>query len=479
MSNPEKLDRNNVEDILALTPMQKGMLLHYLMEPESEQYFEQACYNLTGRIHPEKIKNAWEYVVKTNEILRTVLRWQGLAEPVQVVLKNHQVPFFEHDFSGCNCEERLDMVDRVMKNDRNVRVDISRQPFRIILCKLSENEYQMILSNHHIILDGWSNGIILKEFVAAYESLYTGNEPYISAKNRYREYVKWLQKQDRDIQKQFWSNYLKGFSDWKPFKAAVEKQSKAYGISRYEQELSRELVECITVFIREKGLTLATLFYCAWGILLHKYKGIHDVLFGTTVSGRPVDIKGIQDMVGIFINTVPLRMGIDPSEEVYKLLNKINSELATREDFENTPLVDVLSYSGLRNKDSLFDTVVVIQNYPMDERLFQSDRPINISLHKRFYVTRIELALGVRVFDRVILDFTYNTCLFNEESIRKMSEHFVKILEAMIGGTRGNSILIKDIQVVDEEEKKQMLLRIKQNNEDLKLIEEVDFDEIF
>jgi len=191
--------------------MQESMLFQHLKEPHSRLYFEQTCYRLTGAVEVGKLIDAWNAVAEANEMLRTVFRWQGLKKPVQVILKNPALTFKEIDLSQLSPGAGQQQLDKIKQEDRQNRLDLCSRPFRVIFCKMAENRYEMIVSNHHIIYDGWSNAIILRELAEAYHRLYLGKEWLKPVKTRYKEYLKWQQQQDKIKQTLYWKNFFKWF----------------------------------------------------------------------------------------------------------------------------------------------------------------------------------------------------------------------------------------------------------------------------
>ena len=171
MGQPVKLDKKNIEDVLALTPMQEGMLFHYLKQPEGDQYFEQLCLQISGVIDEDTFDKAWNYVVKTNGALRTVFRWEKLNKPVQIVLKEYKTKIFKHDLTGEVDGTKEKLLNEILNRDRSDRFDLWDVAFRVTLCMLESNKYQIIISYHHILYDGWSTGIILREFFEAYDCM--------------------------------------------------------------------------------------------------------------------------------------------------------------------------------------------------------------------------------------------------------------------------------------------------------------------
>ncbi|MCP4221658.1 MAG: B12-binding domain-containing radical SAM protein, partial [bacterium] len=314
MKKSKPLDKRNVQDIVALSPMQEGILFHYLNNPGSEQYFEQLSLNLSGDIEPATVRKTWDFVAQTNEMLRTLFRWEKIDKPAQIVLKHHPVNIREYDFSNFDSERKRIMVEELKEEDRSRKFNLRDVPFRVTLCKLDELSYEMIISNHHILYDGWSNGILLKEFQQAYETFYTDGgqggqvTPKPIKKSKFKEYIKWYKVQDLDAQKKFWTEYLKEFETKTLLPTDMKKHGVISTADKCRYTFSEDWTRRMAGFAKDQGITLATLLYCVWGILLKRYNDMEIVVFGTTVAGRSAKVKEIENMVGLFINPLPLRI---------------------------------------------------------------------------------------------------------------------------------------------------------------------------
>ncbi len=460
MSTMKKLDRQNVEDILALTPLQEGMLFHYLNDSGGGEYFEQLSLRLSGRIDGALIKKAWQVVVTSNEMLRTVFRWEKIDKPTQIVLKKHDLDFREYDFSRFGPERRGSLVEEVKKEDKKDPFDLRDVPFRIRLCKLGEDRCDMLISNHHILYDGWSNGIILKEFTEAYNTLLNGGLPVPIQKNRFKSFVKFTQVRDKESQKAFWQEYLKEYETKTQLPMDMKNRDEATRVDKHTHTFDADRTAHIEEAARTLGVTAATLLYSVWGILLKRYNDMEVVVFGTTVSGRDPSIKGIENMVGLFINTLPLRIKTSVGEPISQLLRNVEKGLRERGRHENTPLVDIKAYSPLQDKYELFDSLVIIENYPLDKVLNAGGGPFKVDSFSMEELTNYELTVTISMFESITVEFVYNRGIYCPETISRLAGHFIRIINAAL---ETPELKIADIRMLTEKERFQLLTAFNDN----------------
>lgn len=461
MKNEKKIDRKDVADVLSLTPMQEGMIFHYIYDPGSEQYFEQLSLNITGVIKYEEIKKAWNFVVENNEMLRSVFRWDKLEKPIQIILNKKEIPIRHYDLSESNFEDRKRLLEEIRKKDKDEGIDLQLEPFRVTLCKLDENECEMIISNHHILYDGWSNGILLKEFLEVYTCFLENKEPIVNVKTKFKDFVKWTHSQDRNLQKKYWEGYLSDFNKKTSLSNKIIKDNEFIQTRKYSWKLSEETIKKIESFTKKERIRLSVLLYCAWGLLLHKYNDVDDVVFGTTVSGRNAKIKGIEDMVGLFINTLPLRVKCEQNDKVEILIERIEKMLQDREEHESTPLAEIQRISPIVGDDGIFDTLVVIENYPLNKMLKDKDSKIQINSFSTQEATNYDLTVGIKVFDEIGIDFCYQEKKFDIEEIKTLAKYYENILKQIIEHPNKK---LSDIEIFDEEEKEKLLFDFIQTN---------------
>ena len=453
----KSLDKKNTADILALTPLQEGLLFHYLKVPESEQYLEQLSLDISGAVDTDCFEKAWNVVVETNEMLRTLFRWEKMKSPMQVVLKKHRLQPVYHDFSGKDTasDERNRLLAEVKVNDRKTNFDLREVPFRVTLCKLEEAKYVMIISNHHILYDGWSNGIILKEFFAAYNELSNGKEPVRPRKRKFKEFIRRMQDRDARGEEEFWKAYLEGIDTQTELVIKRKKEKEITSTGRRRVRFAREVKDKLENFVKKSKVTVSSVLYSAWGLLLQKYNNSEDVIFGATVSGRSTAVKGIEEVVGLFINTLPLRVQTRGREKIGDLLYRLDRSVHLRETFENSPLTAVKEYGEWSTAEEIFDSIVVVENYPLDSRLKQEQGKISLDSYSMVEMTHYDLTVSIAMFDGMVVDFIYNQELFAVETIERLSGHFGRIVRDII---KYPGKEFYKIEILSAKEKKQLVV---------------------
>lgn len=449
----KKINKTNIEDILSLTPTQEGMLFHYLSHKDKGYYFQQLSLQLSGTICVQSLRKAWNYVIESNEMLRTVYRWEKLEHPVQIILKSLDVPIQEHDFSAYSAEEGHKLAQEAREKDRQTELDIEVQPLRISISWLKENSCEIVITWHHILYDGWSNGILVKEFLNAYQAFYAGGEPQSVRKTRFKEFIKWQKTQDKLMQKRFWEDSLQGLEGITALPYDNENKSESSVVHSIISTFTDLETQAIFEFVKANEITLASLLFSVWGILLQKYNHMNDVLFGTTVSGRVPQLEGMEEMVGLFINTIPLRVTSQHDELAIHLIKNVDEALKEREDYENTSLVDIRNYSGIQGNGNMFSSIVVLENYPLDSRI-QNNSLLRIDSYSMYETTNYDLTLGIKTFDDLELDLAYDSSRFSGAAVERMANHFKEIAMQTI---HKPEIKVSDIEIVTLEEKNRIL----------------------
>jgi NRPS condensation-like uncharacterized protein len=337
----------NVEDIYPFSPMQQGMLFHTLYAPDSGVYCEQISCSLNGNLNVSAFKQAWRQVVQRHPILRTAFLWEGLDEPLQVVRLRVTLPWVQEDWRGLSLPEQQARLEAFLQADRARGFALGQAPLmRCALLRVAEDTYQFVLDYHQLLLDGWSLPLVLKEVLACYAAFCRGQDPHLESPRPYRDYIAWLQRQDLAQAERFWRQALRGIMA--PTPLPIARSEGALLEPRYEEQelkLPAAVTAQLQSLARAQRLTLNTLVQGAWALLLSRYSGEDEVLFGATVSGRPVELGRVEAMVGLFINTLPVRVQVPPKARLLPWLEQLQAQQVEREQYMYSPLVEIQGWS--------------------------------------------------------------------------------------------------------------------------------------
>ena len=450
MVQTKELDRINVDDIIPITSSQEGMLFHYIFEDDRNLYCEQLHIRLSGHIDDECFQKAWLNVIQCNEVLRSVFRWEGLERPVQIILR-------EKDIKIDILDHRQASVSDIMANGN--QIDLEHNPFMIVLIKgEQENESDLLLTSHHILFDGWSNSIILNEFFTSYHCLIAGKPLPVFNKPKFRSYIKWLSKQNKHKQLVYWDKYLKGFE--KRTEIAINKQKKAIYEKAKEHVKTidfiigegSQLLENIRKILLKGNWTLSALFYTAWGLILQKYNDTDDVVFGTAVSGRPETIAQVERIVGMFINTIPIRINYNSDKTIRNVLDETSRCIVERKEMETTPLVEINTAAGY-SYGGLFDSIVVIDNYPISDDLL-TNGALRVKSFEINEKTNYAAVLQVILAGGYQVKLHYYESDISQEAAERTLLHFMQVLSEI---SHSVEIKITDLQIITDKEKEDLI----------------------
>ncbi|PNQ87653.1 non-ribosomal peptide synthetase, partial [Paenibacillus polymyxa] len=426
MSKQKILQKDNIQDILALTPIQKGMLFHYQMNADSEVYLEQTTIRITGKLSEREIEQAWSRLEKRYDILRSVFKWEKLKEPVQIIYKKQHNPF-QISYGGLDGNDSL---EHMMESELKDGVDLSKVPVRIRLYCTTECKY-LILTYHHILWDGWSSGILMHAFKQECLNISTGNISEITPKTTpWKEYIKWLKGQKDQKNNQFWNNYLQNMEQVHDLLAWIKETSSSDGDGKYTIVLDHRELSNVQKWCKQHRHTLAGWVHAGWGLLLNRYSMQEHIVFGSTVSGRNAELPGIEQMVGLFINSLPIYVHFEDSLSVSAIVEQIEQGMKERSAYEATPLTDIKEYCGLKGKGELFHSLLVYENYPVQA---ESVSEIGIEVVSVREETHYDLTLIIMEKDgQLACTFQYKQDQFTIETIEKMANHYKHILLEMV-----------------------------------------------
>jgi amino acid adenylation domain-containing protein/non-ribosomal peptide synthase protein (TIGR01720 family) len=451
-------DGKELEDIYPLTPMQLGLMFHSLYE-SSEVYFVQMGCHMHGEIDAGAFRRAWQELVRRHAILRTAFLWEGLETPVQAVWKNVDLPWREEDWRGLTSAEQKEKWQALLREDREQGFDFEQAPLlRLALIRTGRSSYYFAWSTHHMLLDGWSRQIVTREVFSLYQAYRRGETPEFAAAPKFRNYVSWLQRQDEQKAESFWREELKAFTA--PTRFGLEREGRELedgqsGYGELFEHLGAELTEQLEEFARSHQITLNTVVQGAWALLLSRYSGQSDVLFGATVSGRLAEVPEIENMVGLFINTLPVRVQVNDSERAGTFLKSFQAHQARTREYESSPLVKVQAWSEVKGA-SLFDSLVVFENYPADSALRREvGESIRIDEVQAIDLNNYPLTLIVIPGKELVFNFLYSRRIWDTVDAEKLLAHLRVVLAEVV---RGADQPINRISLASPAERRQLLV---------------------
>ncbi|MEV5427836.1 non-ribosomal peptide synthase/polyketide synthase [Streptomyces sp. NPDC052701] len=426
-------DGRAVADLYPLTPMQAGMLFHSLMDPDSRTYVNQVQLVLRGVTDPYALAEAWQQTADANAVLRTRLVWQETAEPLQLVQHRATVPVTHHDWSGRPDRWCARELDALLEADRRAGVDLTAAPLmRLVLIRLSADRVRLVWTFHHVLLDGWSAAQVFDEVCERYAALTAGRRPDVPERAPFADYLRWLAGQDTTRAERHWRETLAGFPA--PTELPRDRRLAQAHRTSSSGSVTVTLDAACSARLRETaqraGLTLNTVLQGAWALLLSRYGGGDDVVFGTTVSGRPAELPGVEGMVGLFINTLPTRARIDGRRGLLQWLGELQAAQSEARRHDFVSLAQLQSWSEVPGGTNLFDSIVVFENYPFDEGAL-ARHGLAVEHERDVEPTNYPLSVVVAPGERLTVALDYDPAAFDAATVEELGASLRTLLTGM------------------------------------------------
>lgn len=452
-----------IEDMYPLSPMQQGMLYHSLYGGQSGLYSELYTFTINGPLNIDHFRTIWDHLVEMHPILRTIFRWRKLDSPVQVVLKERKPSFEIKDLRSTDEEDQKKEIDTFCREIRSTPFDLEKGPLmRVALFLLGKNKVHVVWNYHHILMDGWSMPILIRDLFTTYIALETGQRLPSPTARPYKDYIRWLNKQDKESSMAFWKKQLEDFNEPTPLPVDYyPAKREGFDIGKKVLDLPRELTSRLSALAKDERVTLSSLISTAWAILLSRYSNEDDIVFGYTVSGRPPDLEGSEDMVGLFINTLPLRAKIDETRSFLALLKDVHGKALEIRDYEYSLLTDIKACSSIKGRQSLFDSIVVFENYPSESISIEGD--FSISDFTVTEITNFDLTVLVSPGEQMNICIEYARDLFEDSTIERMISHLQNLLENIAANPKAQ---VCNLTMLSEDEMNQVLIEFNDTDSD-------------
>jgi amino acid adenylation domain-containing protein/non-ribosomal peptide synthase protein (TIGR01720 family) len=453
----------SLSDVWPLAPLQAGLLFHALLAGSSiDVYTAQIVLELTGSVDSDRLRSAAQTVVDRYASLRTAFVSDERGTAVQIVVEDAPIEWNEADLSASS--DALAELGRLVAIDRTVQFDLTKPPLiRFTLFKVSADEFRLVVTNHHILLDGWSMPLLMKDLLILYAT--RSDTSVLPPAGSFRTYLEWISQRDKAPAVAAWRRALTGLDE----PTVLAPLGSGREITTLSAQHAFEVDDAGTAALVElaaaAGVTVNTVLQTAWGLLVARITGRTDVVFGTTVSGRPPELAGVESMVGLFINTVPVRVGFDPSETVVGVLSRVQAEQAELLDHHYLGLADIQASTG---PGSRFDTLVVFESYPVDAAGIREQAAdidgMTVSGLDAVDATHYPLTLVAQLDSQLRVNAGYLRDLFDEATVSRIADQLVRLLATM---ARNPAAAVGDIDLVDAAERNLVLTQWNDTSHDV------------
>ncbi|UUH72303.1 plipastatin non-ribosomal peptide synthetase PpsC [Bacillus subtilis] len=448
-----------IQDIYPLSFMQEGMLFHSLYDEQSRAYFEQASFTIHGQLDLERFQKSMDAVFDRYDIFRTAFIYKNVAKPRQVVLKQRPCPVHVEDISHLNEKDKEHCTEAFKEQDKSKGFDLQTDVLmRISILKWAPDHYVCIWSHHHILMDGWCLGIVIKDFLHIYQALGKGQFPDLPPVQPYGTYIKWLMQQDREEAAEYWKKRLQHFE-------------KASPLPKRTDQMSDGTLQQITFTIPEKetselqkiaaacGATLNTVFQALWGIMLQKFNRRDDAVFGSVISGRPSELKDVENMVGLFINTIPIRVQSD-FLSFSDLVSGMQKDMTEAEAYSHFPLYDIQAQSAL--KQELIDHIIVFENTPTQQEIEELNQAGSFDFSVKDFemeeVTNYRCSVKVIPGRTLYVRIHFHTGAYQPNMMSEIKDYLLHMISDVISDP---SLPVSKMTLLDEDKTRKI---VSQNN---------------
>ncbi|MEJ7558100.1 MAG: non-ribosomal peptide synthase/polyketide synthase [Pedobacter sp.] len=445
-----------IAGLYGLSGLQQGMLFHGLYDGRAGSYVEQLSCDVIGVKDPKVIFNSWNDLLARHSILRSSFHYDEFAVPIQCVYREATLPITELDYRNISSSEQLIALEEYQLADRARGFDFKDAPLmRLAFIRLSADRYRMLLTYHHILFDGWSLPILLEEFLNTYDLLSSGIEALRFEEDRYEDYIRYIESRDKFAAELYWKKYLQRVEQptLLPFIGATLERTKGAGVYKAEHlRFGFKQTSRISDYAHTHHLTLNTIMQGIWSFLLHRYTGSKDILYGVIVSGRPEELPGVEQRVGMYINTLPLHSIIEENQPITEWLQAIQNGQVSSRQYQYTPLQDIQRWTGVQG--DLFDSLLVFENYPVSKVISSAQWSLQVENVQIQEQVNYPLSIRIAVGEEINISFSYNSGLLKKEYVQEISEHFEHVLWQIL---RNSEARLSAINLLTAREKKRLL----------------------
>ena len=455
---------NTIEDVYELSPLQQGMYYHWKADDSTSQYFEQLTYRLkTNTLPIDAVSKAYQQLVARHTILRTSFTEKYGEDLLQVVNKRVSGTFVFEEFDGEATTQNIEAyVKQVKVADTEKGFDLNNpSQMRLTLLQLKDNSYEFIWSFHHILMDGWCVSMLINEFYQILNGIINEQEVSLPKPLPYSDYIKWLGNVNKEESLSYWDTYVTGYNDIVevPFELQ-QKEPTLFNKADETLTLGSDTFQKVKQLCSSLGITQNTFIQGVWGYLLSKYNNTKDVVFGTIVSGRPTDLQGVESMVGLFINTIPVRVQYTNDDTPETLLKRLQIAAADGNAHHYVGLSEILSRQT--SIENFINHILVFENYPLQDTIkeeLENSKSTTIELEVEAMDVAEQSNYDFEVIvmpekDALTVKFEFNTYVYDATLIEELANHFAAVVDQFCSDTKQS---LEDISYISAEEEAKLL----------------------
>ncbi|XLS29453.1 non-ribosomal peptide synthase/polyketide synthase [Flavobacteriaceae bacterium M23B6Z8] len=444
------------ESIYKLSPLQEGMLFHGLYDQNAGSYLVQLSLEFPSGVALSILRQSWNRIAANHSILRSAFFHNELGAPVQCVFENVEVPIKEVDFSELTPETLEESWNDLLSKDQRTDFDFQQAPlFRITFVKMPDEQARMIFTSHHLLIDGWSLGVLIEEFLRTYALIFKGQQMPSIKHDNFKDYIDFIYAKNSFEELQFWENYLESFEEPSLLPFINNKTSRnrisVEGVD-YKFRLDKDTTERIKSFAQKNRLTVNTIIQGSWAFLLRSYTGLNGVTFGVTVSGRPAELENSERRVGMYINTLPLYVNFEDESSILQWLKKLQSGHTAAREHQYSSLSVIQKTVGI--KGDFFDTMIAFENFPVADAISENEDGLNVKPISTKEKTNYPLSISVTSGEEIAMKFTYNEAILDEETLQLITSHFELLVNQIVDITVTK---LDELNLVSPEARQQLL----------------------
>ncbi|MGW5861005.1 amino acid adenylation domain-containing protein [Streptomyces sp. NPDC055239] len=416
-------------EVWPLSPLQEGLLFHADFNGQgTDVYTVQNTLAVEGPLDAGRFRASWEALLARHAALRASFQRRKTGEAVQLITREVVLPWSEADVTDLTGPEATAETERLAARERAQRIDPAAAPLmRLLLIRLGERRHSLVMTSHHILMDGWSAPILLNELSAIYAA--GGDASGLTPVTSYREYLAWLSRQDKEAARAAWKAELAGADEPTLVVGPANPASGDTPPKKRSASLTAETTAALTALARANGLTVNTAVQGAWALVLARLAGRGDVVFGATVAGRPPELPGADSMIGLFINTLPVRVRLDGSQPLLDLLRELQDRQSALLAHQHLSLSEIQQLAG---PGASFDTLLVYENYPRPPGDAATPDTLSLTTVKSRQATHYPLSIGIAPGERLRVDVTYQPDLVDETVGEALAGLLTGVLERMV-----------------------------------------------